>query len=238
LVMLMTVVLTLVAMTTFQASFASDEYASLVATRLAQVQQRITAVSSPFASPRIVGVTKTFGPEAPEAACLVGLHAVGENYVEELELKRSALPNLPVSWHYLGALQSNKIARIVAVADVISGVSRMKEIDRIAAAPRDVMIDIQVDFTHAPERNGAAADEVPALVGYALSKGVHVRGLMTIAPVGEGAGVAFRETRALADELGLLECSMGMTEDLELAIEAGSTELRLGRALFGSRTAQ
>ncbi len=236
--MLTMAVLTSVAMTTSPASFANDAYVTLVASRLHDVRQRIAAVPTTFAEPRIVGVTKTFGPEAPEAAWLAGLADIGENYVEELEAKRAALDHLPLTWHYLGALQSNKIARIVAVADVISGVSRTKEIDRIAGASRDVLIDIQVDFTRAPERNGASVDEVADLVEYAASKGVRVRGLMTIAPVGEGAREAFCETRALADGLGLDECSMGMTEDLELAIPAGSTELRLGRALFGSRTVQ
>jgi uncharacterized pyridoxal phosphate-containing UPF0001 family protein len=234
----MTGALTLVTMTKSRPSFANDEYVALVASRLTEVRERIAKIPSAFASLDIVGVTKTFGPEAPEAALLAGLSAVGENYVEELEAKRTALSHLPLSWHYLGALQSNKISRIVAVADVISGVSRTKEIDRIANATRELVIDIQVDFTSAPERNGAPADEVAHLVAYARSKGVRVRGLMTVAPVGAGAEQAFADTRALADELGLDGCSMGMTEDLELAIMAGSTELRLGRALFGSRTAQ
>ncbi len=232
----MTVDSTSVTMTKFHPSFAKDEYVALVASRLAEAQERIDRVISTFRAPQIVGVTKTFGPEALEAALLAGLSDVGENYIEELEVKRAALADLPLRWHYLGALQSNKIARIISVADVISGVSRKKEIDRIAMATRDICIDIQVDFTHAPERNGASQDEVADLVIYARAKDVTVRGLMTIAPVGEGAQSAFEATRALADSLELEGCSMGMTEDLELAIQAGSSELRLGRALFGSRT--
>ena len=234
----MTVDSTSVTMTKFHPSFAKDEYVALVASRLAEVQERISRVSSAYPTPLIVGVTKTFGPEAPEAALLAGLRDVGDNYIEELEVKRAALKDWPLQWHYLGALQSNKIGRIVSVADVISGVSRRKEIDRIARATRDVCIDIQVDFTHAPERNGAPVEEVPDLVTYARAAGVAVRGLMTVAPVGEGARAAFEETRALADSLELEGCSMGMTDDLEAAIQAGSTELRLGRALFGSRTVQ
>jgi len=232
------VVLTSVTMTKFHPSFAKDSYIDLVAARLAEVRERIRGVNSSFPAPLIVGVTKTFGPEAPEAALLAGLSDMGENYVDELEVKRAALGHLPLTWHYLGALQSNKIARIVAVADVISGVSRLKEIDRIAAGDHDVVLDIQVDFTNAPERNGAKPDEVPELVAQARAKGLSVRGLMTVAPPGEGAKAAFEGTRSLANELSLEGCSMGMTEDLELAIQSGSTELRIGRAIFGSRTAQ
>lgn len=225
-------------MTTSPASFASDDYVSLVASRLEEVRARIASVEAPFAAPTIVGVTKTFGPEAPEAAYRAGLSNVGENYVEELEAKRPLLAHLPLTWHYLGALQSNKIARIVAVADVISGVSRQKEIERIAKLNPGMTIDIQVDYTNAPQRNGASPDVVPHLVRRARDVGLVVRGLMTVAPVGEQAKGAFESTRALADELSLSGCSMGMTEDLEMAVVAGSTELRLGRALFGSRTAQ
>ena len=112
----MTVDSTSVTMTKFHPSFAKDEYVALVASRLTEVQERIDRVISTFRAPQIVGVTKTFGPEAPEAALLAGLSDVGENYIEELEVKRAALADLPLRWHYLGALQSNKIARIISVA--------------------------------------------------------------------------------------------------------------------------
>lgn len=184
----------------------------------------------------MVAVTKTFGPEAVLAACAAGLDAVGENYLVELETKRAALGDLAVAWHYLGALQSNKIARVAAAADVICSLSRTKEIDRLAALGSTAKLYVQVDFTGAPDRNGAPPGDVAALVARARGYGLSVCGLMTVAPPEpSGAERAFEETARLADTLNLEERSMGMSDDLELACRWGTTEVRVGRALFGPR---
>jgi hypothetical protein len=99
-------------------------------------------------------------------------------------------------------------------------------------------VDVQVDFTGEGQRNGAAPHEVPDLVAHARQRELIVRGLMVVAPRGEEATrAAFRRTRDLADELGLIERSMGMSDDIEIACELGSTEVRVGRALFGTRVA-
>ncbi len=224
------------ATTTFPASSAENELTQRVAANLAALRARISAAGRDPSSVRVVAVTKTFGPEAVLAAWAAGLGAVGENYLVELETKRAALGELAVAWHYLGALQSNKIARVAAVADVICSLSRVKEIDRLRELASISKLYVQVDFTRAPERNGADPSDVGALVARARADGLAVCGLMTVAPADPaGAARAFEETARLADALALEERSMGMSDDLELACRWGSTEVRVGRALFGPR---
>ena len=205
------------------------------AENLGEVRRRIADVGRDPSTVRVLAVTKTFGREAVEVAFNAGLRAVGENYLTELEEKH-ADDLAGLRWHYLGALQTNKIARISQVADVISGVSRVKEIDKLAAVGCVAAIDIQVDTTGLVQRNGAPPSEVPALVERGRSRGLTVRGLMTVAPpTPEGAREAFTLVGALADDLGLPERSMGMSDDYLVAAALGSTEVRLGRLLFGPR---
>lgn len=225
-------------MTTFPASSAEDELAERVAANLAQLRGRISAAGRAPESVRIVGVAKTFAPEVVRAALAAGLSTFGENYVDELETKRSATSDLGVRWHFLGALQTNKIARIVRAADVVCGVARAKELEKIAQLGASPVLYVQVDFTGSAQRNGARADEVAPLVRRGRELGLDVRGLMTVAPPEpEPARRAFLATGALADELGLVERSMGMSDDLEIALACGTTEVRVGRALFGRRDA-
>jgi len=205
------------------------------AENLGEVRRRIADVGRDPSTVRVLAVTKTFGREAVEVAFNAGLRAVGENYLTELEEKRSD-DLVGLRWHYLGALQTNKIARISQVADVISGVSRAKEIDKLATVGCVAAIDIQVDTTGLVQRNGAPPSEVPALVEQARSRGLDVRGLMTVAPpTPAGAREAFTLVQRLADDLGLPERSMGMSDDYLVAAALGSTEVRLGRLLFGPR---
>ncbi len=233
-----TISLTSVAMTISPASFASDEFRERVSANLAAVRRRIAASAPDPHNVRIVAVTKTFGLGALEVATSLGLVDLGENYVDELEEKRRAFVSHRVRWHYLGSLQSNKIGRICAVADVVCGVSRAKELEFLARTTARPTLYVQVDFSGLAGRNGARANEVANLVESAGEHGLVVAGLMTVAEPGlDNARRAFRGTRALANDLGLVECSMGMSEDLEVACELGSTEIRVGRALFGERVA-
>jgi uncharacterized pyridoxal phosphate-containing UPF0001 family protein len=226
------------AMTTDSSSaLSSEQLTSDVSSRLQEIHQRITSTGRNLDDVRIVAVTKFFGADVVSAAVACGLSHIGENYLDELETKRLELPLAEATWHYLGALQSNKIRRIVAAADIVSGVSRTKELDKIASCADSCLVDIQVDYTNAEGRNGADPDMVAELLAHAYRVGVKVRGLMTVAPVDPAlAAQAFGHLRSLADRYSLPECSMGMTGDLEAACLAGSTELRIGTALFGSRT--
>lgn len=176
-----------------------------------------------------------------EAAYLAGVRDFGENYVDELSAKVADVAGEPwasdVVWHYLGALQSRKIATVSALAQVISGVSREKELERLAAQPVHPLLDIQVDCTGLAQRNGARPDEVAKFVADARTLGLPVRGLMTVAPPDPaGAARTFALVRDLAETEGLAELSMGMSDDWPLALAHGATEIRIGRALFGART--
>jgi pyridoxal phosphate enzyme (YggS family) len=229
---------TSVAMTTFPASSAEHELHERVAANLTLVQARIASTGRDPSSVRVVAVTKSFSSAEVRAAYQVGLRHVGENYVDELCEKRAATPECDLQWHFLGALQTNKIPRIVRCADLVSGVTRTREIDLIAKVSPGQRVDVQVDFSGEGQRNGAPPHEVAALVAYATSHSLDVRGLMVVAPRGETATrEAFGRTRDLADELGLVERSMGMSDDIEIACELGSTEVRVGRALYGARVA-
>jgi pyridoxal phosphate enzyme (YggS family) len=223
-------------MTIFPASSADQDLLERVAANLALLNERIASSGRDPSSVRVVAVTKTFSVDQVRAAYAVGLRAIGENYVDELCEKRSLTEDLDIDWHFLGALQTNKIARAVQCADLLGAVSRIREIEVIARRSPGQRIDVQVDFTGEGRRNGASASEVAALVAHARALSLDVRGLMVVAPQGERATRdAFERTRDLADELGLLERSMGMSDDLEIACELGSTEVRVGRALFGPR---
>lgn len=224
-------------MMTSPASFASPDLVSRVAANLAHVRARIVNSGGDPSRVRIVAVTKTFGVDAVHAAAAVGLRTMGENYVDELCDKRDAVGPLDVAWHFLGALQSNKITRAVHCAEVLCSVSRMKELDGIARVQPGQALYVQVDFTGAPRRSGAPPTQVEALVRAGRALDLAVRGLMTIAPPDpDGAREAFRGLRTLADDLGLVERSMGMSDDLEIACEFATTEVRIGRALFGPRS--
>jgi PLP dependent protein len=221
-------------MTIYPASSAS-ELLERVGANLERVRSRITSAGRDLASVRIVAVTKTFGVDEVQAAWQLGLRHFGENYVDELCAKRDAAPD--ATWHFLGALQTNKIARASACAQVLSAVARERELERLASLGSTNSLDVQVDFTGRAERNGAALDDVAKLVSRARELNLNVRGLMVVAPTDLiAAQRAFATTVALADQLGLSERSMGMSEDLELACSQGSSEVRLGRALFGPRT--
>jgi pyridoxal phosphate enzyme (YggS family) len=212
-----------------------------VAERLHSVRLRIEQAGGDPSAVRVVAVTKGFGPEAVVAARAAGLHDIGENYADELVAKAAELGDTSPSttWHFLGAIQRNKVARLAPIVGMWQSVSRVEEGARIARFAPDATVLVEVDTTGLPERNGCPPDGVRALVPRLRDAGLDVRGLMTVAAPGPGAAAsAFDTVRSLADELGLVERSMGMTDDLEAAVRAGTTMVRIGRALFGERPAK
>ena len=184
---------------------------------------------------RVVGVTKGFGPDAVRAAREAGLGDLGENYAAELVAKAPAVGD-GVVWHFLGAVQRNKVAPLAPLVGLWQSVAREAEGARIARFAPGARVLVQVDTTGLPGRNGCAPTEVGELVGRLGDLGLDVRGLMTVAAPGPAAArAAFEPVGRLADQLGLAERSMGMSDDLEAAVAAGSTMVRVGRALFGER---
>jgi uncharacterized pyridoxal phosphate-containing UPF0001 family protein len=211
-------------------SFGNDE----VAARLAAVRARISRAGGDPDRVRVLAVTKGFGPEAVAAARAAGLTDIGENYAAELEAKAPGPPG--TQWHFLGAVQRNKVGALAPLVDVWQGVARFVEGERIARFAPGARVLIQVDYTGLPGRNGCAPEDAPALAEALLGLELHLQGLMTVAPPDPSAAdAAFGSLRRLADELDLPERSMGMSADLEAAVAAGSTMVRVGRALFGER---
>lgn len=203
------------------------------------MRERIERAGGDPAAVRVLAVTKGFGPEAVVEARNAGLLEVGENYAQELEAKRAALDALGqrgVRWHFLGRLQTNKIRALAPLVDCWQSVSREVEGERIARTSPGATVLIQVAFSTDAGRPGCEPDAVPALARTLSALGLDVTGLMAVAPCPvDEARASFRTVRRLADDLGLPVRSIGMTEDLELAVAEGSTMVRVGRALFGDR---
>jgi len=183
---------------------------------------------------RVVAVTKGFGPAAVEAARAVGLTDIGENYAAELE-KKAPGPD-GTRWHFLGTIQRNKVRELAPLVAVWESVARLAEGERIARLAPGATVMVQVDCTGLAVRNGCTVDETPSLVSSLVALDLTVCGLMTVAPQDPASAAdAFRAVARLADRLGLPERSMGMSDDLEAAVAAGSTMVRIGRGLFGER---
>ncbi len=184
----------------------------------------------------MVAVTKGFGPEAVRAAHEAGLVHLGENYAHELVRKATGPRGSQACWHFLGALQRNKIRRLAPFVHRYEALGRLVEGEALARHHPGASVLVELEASGRPGRPGRPAAEVPPLVRQLRHLDLEVAGLMTVAPPEPaGARRAFRLLASLADELGLPERSMGMSDDLELAVEAGATTVRVGRALFGPR---
>ncbi len=217
--------------------------------RLAAVRDRIAATGRAPDDIVVVAVTKGFGVDAVEAAAAIGLADVGENYAQELAEKASASSaDDSRRWHFLARVQRNKVRSIASTVHLWQGVDRAAAGEEIARRAPGAKVLVQVRIDDEPTerssiiggpfaRGGCDPEEVPALVERLDGLGLDVRGLMAVGPRGgpELARPGFRKVSALADRLGLPERSMGMTDDLDVAVEEGSTMVRVGRGLFGAR---
>lgn len=202
---------------------------------VAQVHERIRRAGGDD-SVVLLAVTKGFGPEAIEAALAAGCRAVGENYAQELVAKRDVAARAEV--HFIGQLQTNKVRQVAGLVQVYETVDRARLAEEIAKRDPGAAVLLQVDTTGEPGKGGCPLVELDALAEAALGAGLTVRGLMTVGPTDggpESARPGFRLVREAADRLGLAVCSMGMSDDLEVAVQEGSTEVRVGSALFGPR---
>ena len=212
-----------------------------VARRLEVVRARIDAAAG-GREVTLVAVTKGFGADAVRAALGLGLDLVGENYAQELVAKAADLDADPVPgvvplWHFLGRLQRNKVRHLAGVVAVWQSVDRAELVAEIATRAPGAAVLVQANLSGEAQKGGASLAEVPALVAQGRELGLDVRGLMGVGPAGEpeAARPGFRALVALADELGLPERSIGMSADLEVAVEEGATMVRVGTDLFGPR---
>jgi pyridoxal phosphate enzyme (YggS family) len=192
------------------------------------------------ASVRLLAVTKVFGPEAVREAYGLGLREFGENYVQEMERKSPVLADLSdARFHLIGHLQSNKTKKAAQIFAAIDSVDSVKLAARLDAesTPLDVMIEVKL--SEEDSKSGAAESDVPAIVdAIRASSYLTLRGLMTVPPWSEDPELSrpyFARLRELAARHSIPELSMGMSNDLEVAIEEGATWVRVGTALFGRR---
>ena len=187
----------------------------------------------------IVWVTKTFDVLAVHDAVAAGARAVGENYAQELVQKFDASPDLEgqVDWHFIGHLQSNKLAMIAARAGVIQSISREKELSMLANLGFRGELYLQVRDDDDPARNGVAPAELSNLLEHGRVLGLQITGLMGVASLSGSHDPSkfFRLLRELVDRFQLQNCSMGMSDDFELAVANGANVVRLGRSLLGAR---
>lgn len=212
----------------------------VVAERLVEVRARVERVGGRDVV--IMAVTKGFGPDAILAAAAVGLADVGENYAQELIAKvpavAASLPlPLAVTVHFIGRLQSNKVRQLVPVVDVFQTIDRSSLIDELARRRPGARMMVQVNVSDEPQKGGCAPRDALRLVDASRSAGLIVEGLMTVGRAGSPAqaAIGFSILRDLADAAEVRHCSMGMTDDLEVAVTEGSTMIRVGSALFGKR---
>ena len=215
-----------------------------------RIARAVAAAGRDGASVRLIAVTKAHPLEAVEAALQAGLLDLGENRVEELEGKVSALGRGAATWHMIGHVQSRKARQAFALSDLIHSVDSAKLAQRLARTAHEegrvAHVLAQVNTSGEAAKSGfdlsGAVDEVLQL---SELPGLEIDGLMTMAPFGAPEAVLSRafgglreiheQLRAQSGQIGP-ELSMGMTNDLEIAIREGSTMVRIGTALFGPRT--
>lgn len=210
---------------------------SRVAANLERVRDRIGSAGGDPSRVRIVAVTKGHGADAIRAALAAGLVDIGENYAQELLVKADEIADGEPRWNFIGQVQRNKVRQIAHLVRVWQSVDRLRVGEEISKRSAGAEVLVEVNLTDDPARGGARPGLVPGLVEGLRDLELQVRGLMAVGLTGPAEAVrgGFRTVRALADDLGLPERSMGMSGDLELAIQEGATMVRVGSALFGAR---
>jgi pyridoxal phosphate enzyme (YggS family) len=210
---------------------------------IADLENRIHTAASRCGRRRedilVLAVTKKFPATVIRDAYDLGLRDFGENYVQEFEDKRPALGDLPgARFHLIGHLQSNKARKAAELFDCIQTVDTPKLAERLSQAkPMDVMVEVKLSPEQA--KAGASPEGLPALIDAIRAlPALRLRGLMTMPPWSDNPEQSrpyFAQLRRLAEQHRLPELSMGMSHDLEVAIEEGATCIRIGTALFGPR---
>lgn len=209
------------------------------------IGERLAAIRAGVpAGVTLVAVSKTQPAEAIREAYAAGQRDFGENYAQEWRGKADALADLPgLRWHFIGGLQTNKVKYLAGRVEAIHTVDRVelaREISRrFAAKGAAARVYLEVNVGGEASKSGCAPAGVPALAAEVRAlPAVELVGLMTIPPPDDDPRPHFRTLRALRDGLGIPGLSMGMSADWRIAIEEGSTCVRVGSAIFGARPAK
>jgi hypothetical protein len=212
-----------------------------------RIERAAAATGRPPAAIRLIAVTKTRSPEAIREAYACGQRDFGENYVQELCTKAESLADLPdIRWHMIGHLQRNKARLVTKVASAIHTVDSARLAEELArrvseGTPLSVLIEVNVGGE--AQKSGCSPSDLPALLASVDAQpNLRLSGLMTVPPHTEDSAGALPYFLALAElreqnggAARLPELSMGMTPDVEQAIRAGATLVRIGTAIFGER---
>jgi pyridoxal phosphate enzyme (YggS family) len=213
-----------------------------VAAAAERIRSRIADAGGDPEVVRLIAVTKGQPAAAARAAVEAGLVDLGESYPQELAAKADELDDLvddggltAPRWHCIGRLQRNKVRRIAPQVHLWQSIDRLSLAAEVARGAPGAAVLVQVNVSGAPQQGGCTPQMAPAVVEGCTDLGLEVRGLMAIGAHGapEDARAGFRALGALADRLSLPERSMGMSDDLEVAVAEGGTMVRIGRALFG-----
>ena len=207
---------------------------------LERVRNRIADAGGNVERVEILAVTKGHGVEAVRAALAAGLEEIGEDRAPALVEKAEALADASERprWHFIGQLQRNKVRQIAHLVHLWQSVDRLRLGEEIAKRASGASVLVEVNLTDDPARGGTGPGLVAGLVEGLRDLGLEVHGLMAIGRQGAPGDVraGFRLVSELADRLSLSVRSMGMSDDLELAVQEGSTMVRVGSALFGPRS--
>jgi pyridoxal phosphate enzyme (YggS family) len=222
-----------------------------IADNLTRVRGRIAAACADAGRDpddvRLVVVTKFFPASDVRLLADLGVTDVGENRHQEAEVKVAECADLPLTWHFIGALQSNKAAAVAAYSHVVESVDRVKLVTPLDAGahtrsrPVDVLLQVSLDPPGSDHRAGAEPGRLAALADAVGGAGMlRLRGLMAVAPLAGDPAEAFAELASirrdfLVDHPGAGWLSAGMSSDLEPAVKAGATHVRIGSAVLGSR---
>ena len=212
----------------------SETYSEEIKERLEEINKIIDAKAQNPVT--LIGVTKGFTHEEVNIASELGIKNFGENYAQEL-LTKNPLVDPEISWHYIGQLQSNKIRKISHLVDVWHSVTSLKLAREIHKRNGQAKILLQVSLMGPSNSKGFEVEQLPQLISELRDMNIDISGLMTMGVPGDmvATRVVFKELRKLADTFELPECSMGMSDDFEIALESGASMIRVGSAIFGNR---
>jgi len=222
-----------------------------IAANLASVRERIESACAEAgrdpAGVTLVVVTKFFPASDVRLLARLGVTDIGENRHQEAEAKAAECRDLDLRWHFIGGLQSNKAAAVTSYADVVESVDRAKLVGPLnrgaheQAGPVDVLLQVSLDPPGREGRQGADPDDLDSLAAAVDEAGMlRLRGLMAVAPLGEDPAAAYARLAGIRGEFvpthpDATWLSAGMSGDLEAAVAAGATHVRLGTAVLGPR---